>query len=115
MEQYVNRAEAGSGNTPRRIALLDLGHEVVVADPVLHDQLRRADDLGDLGVRLEGVRVGLGLLMIPVTETYWPPIWPITSAYSFSAPTATIFLADPCDAVLPLVSALSRAGAAGCQ
>src|SRR6202050_5459328 len=31
----------------------------------------------------------LGLLSIAVTRTYLPPIWPITLAYSFSAPTAT--------------------------
>src|ERR1700735_3832101 len=31
----------------------------------------------------------LGLLSIAVTRTYLPPIWPITLAYSFSAPTPT--------------------------
>src|ERR1700728_2601576 len=31
----------------------------------------------------------LGLLSIALTRTYLPPIWPITLAYSFSAPTAT--------------------------
>src|ERR1700749_2376182 len=33
-----------------------------------------------------------GLLSIAVTCTYLPPIWLITLAYSFSAPTATIVL-----------------------
>ena len=32
----------------------------------------------------------LGLDMMALTCTYWPPTWLITSAYSFSAPTATI-------------------------
>src|ERR1039458_4245324 len=31
-----------------------------------------------------------GLLMIALTWTYFPPTWLMTSAYSFSAPTATI-------------------------
>src|ERR1700733_13778514 len=31
----------------------------------------------------------LGLLSIALTRTYLPPIWPITLASSFSAPTAT--------------------------
>src|SRR5580693_7311584 len=31
----------------------------------------------------------LGLLSIALTRTYLPPIWPITLAYWFSAPTAT--------------------------
>src|SRR5262252_6322370 len=31
----------------------------------------------------------VGLLKIAATRTYFPPIWPITFAYSFSAPTAT--------------------------
>ena len=30
----------------------------------------------------------LGLLMIAETDTYFPPIWLMTLAYSFSAPTA---------------------------
>ena len=29
--------------------------------------------------------------MMALAWTYLPPIWPITFAYSFSAPTATIF------------------------
>ena len=38
----------------------------------------------------------LGLDMMALTWTYWPPTWLITSAYSFSAPTATILPdADP--------------------
>ena len=39
-----------------------------------------------------------GLLMTAVTVTYEPPIWPMTLAYSFSAPTATTrppFVAAP--------------------
>ena len=32
-----------------------------------------------------------GLDMIALAWTYWPPTWLMTSAYSFSAPTATIF------------------------
>src|ERR1700684_1415162 len=31
----------------------------------------------------------LGLLSMALTRTYLPPIWPITLAYSFSAPTPT--------------------------
>ena len=31
-----------------------------------------------------------GLDMMALAWTYWPPTWPSTSAYSFSAPTATI-------------------------
>ena len=32
----------------------------------------------------------VGLLKIATTRTYFPPIWPMTFAYSFSAPTATM-------------------------
>src|SRR5215471_10166659 len=32
----------------------------------------------------------VGLLRIAVTCTYFPPIWLMTFAYSFSAPTATM-------------------------
>ena len=48
----------------------------------------------------------LGLLSIAVTCTYLPPIWPITLAYSFSAPTATTW-------PLPQLGG-RRAGRAGC-
>jgi hypothetical protein len=39
-----------------------------------------------------------GLLSMAVTWTYFPPIWPMTLAYSFSAPTATIFPLDAAEA-----------------
>src|SRR5580704_4789223 len=42
-----------------------------------------------------------GLLSIAVTCTYLPPIWLITLAYSFSAPTATIVLLESAAAVDP--------------
>src|SRR6516164_9374661 len=43
----------------------------------------------------------LGLLMMALAWTYWPPICWITSAYSFSAPTATIFPDELAPLALP--------------
>src|ERR1700733_4065161 len=51
----------------------------------------------------------LGLLSAAVTRTYFPPIWEITSAYSFSAPTATTV---PVVAVAVLVAELAEQAAA---
>src|ERR1700721_781021 len=42
-----------------------------------------------------------GLLMMALTWTYFPPTWPMTFAYSFSAPTATIAPPDEPDAGSP--------------
>ena len=49
-----------------------------------------------------------GLLSIAVTVTYLPPIWEITFAYSFSAPTAVI---GPFPVVLPTALAPQPAAA----
>ena len=70
---------------------LDLGHEVVITHTVLdHElgfpQLRRRPD----GLASKVCGSVLGLDMIAETLTYLPPIWEMTLAYSFSAPTATI-------------------------
>src|SRR5580704_4693387 len=45
--------------------------------------------LATLGLASNACGSVLGLLSIALTRTYLPPIWPITLAYSFSAPTAT--------------------------
>ena len=47
----------------------------------------------------------LGLDMMALTCTYWPPTWPITSAYSFSAPTATILPGSDPAALAPIEQA----------
>ena len=44
----------------------------------------------------------LGLDMMALTCTYWPPTWLITSAYSFSAPTATILPGSVPAALAPM-------------
>ena len=51
-----------------------------------------------------------GLLRIDDTFTYLPPIWPITSAYSFSAPIAVILVVDAAAADEPPPAALDEAG-----
>src|SRR5690349_25022917 len=51
----------------------------------------------------------LGLLSMAVTRTYLPPIWEITFAYWFSAPTATTV---PVLAVAVLVAELAEQAAA---
>src|ERR1700691_4305473 len=49
--------------------------------------------LATLGLASEVCGSVFGLLSTAVTRTYLPPIWLITLAYSFSAPTATMTFA----------------------
>ena len=68
---------------------LDLVHERVVADAVLHDQLRRADLLAPpAGSPRRCAGRCSGCSGSTDTCTYRPPIWLSTLAYSFSAPMA---------------------------
>src|SRR5579872_6018316 len=54
----------------------------------------------------------LGLLSIAVTLTYRPPTWPITLAYSFSAPTAVITPLPALSAAFPAEQAVASRPAA---
>src|SRR5580692_3329145 len=59
--------------------------------PFCTTSLAAATSWATLGLASKACGSVFGLLSMAETLTYLPPIWLITFAYSFSAPTATIF------------------------